>query len=76
MMEFLELIICDEIMTEVYPRVKTLSEQSFLALLATMTDQYASDHNMTADETFSILEQLADIQKMVHRDLGAMPTTA
>ena len=66
----LEIIKCMEVMEESYGTLKTLSKMGFMTFLGNLIDQYGADHNMTSQETCSMLEDLSMVQKQVHENLG------
>lgn len=62
-----------EVFVKTYPDLVKLDKWEFFATLAMIIDIYGSEHQLTSEETFEILERLAEIQKGVHRDLGPFP---
>lgn len=54
------------------PIIGKLSRTGFMSLLGSMIDQYGADNGMCSKEICEMLEQLALVQKEVHRIEGMM----
>lgn len=77
-MDFMEKALKDAeelepIAESIYQAVKNLDDVQISIILGPVIDKWASNHNKSPEETFRILEQLAEVQKLVYEIEGPYP---
>lgn len=70
---FEEMMGAQEVLQDVYPKIAEIkSKVAFQSFIGTLVDSWCGAREMTSEETFELLQEVCDVQKSVHEQLGVM----
>lgn len=69
---FIDLMVALDTLDQVQENISGMDHVTFLSWLGLVVDVWSAEHELTSDETISLLEELTRAAAGVHDELGVM----